>query len=88
MTACDPTSANGIGAIMSNGRNGQNLTDRDSTRRLRVDDMAAIVVRNSPGPADNAPSAIAVARSLRPALRARGGPHRALDLGNAVPGLP
>jgi hypothetical protein len=56
MTACAPTSANGIGAIMSNGRNGQNLTDRDSTRRLRVDDMAAIVVRNSPGPADNAPS--------------------------------
>jgi hypothetical protein len=31
---------------------------RNSTRRVRVDDMAAIVVRNSPGPAANAPRAM------------------------------
>ena len=54
-TACAPTAANGIDAIMSNGRNAHDQTYRNSaTRRLRVDDMAAIVVRNSLGPAGNA----------------------------------
>ena len=51
-----PNIAIGIGAIMSNRRNGPDQTYRNSKRRLRVDDMAAIVVRNSPGPADNAPA--------------------------------
>ena len=51
-----PTVANGIDAIMSNGRNAHDQTYRNSsTRRLRVDDMAAIVVRKSRGRAGNAP---------------------------------
>jgi len=43
---------------MLTGRNGPDQTYRNSTRRLRVDDMAAIVVRNSPGPVENTPSAV------------------------------
>jgi hypothetical protein len=59
LTAWSPTSAIGIDAIMSNGRNAQDQTyHNSSTRRLRVDDMAAIVVRNSLGPPGNAPSGL------------------------------
>jgi hypothetical protein len=39
---------------MSNTRNGHDQTYRDPARRIRVDDMAAIVARHSPGPSDNA----------------------------------
>ena len=35
---------------MSSARNGQDQTDREPARRVRVDDLAAIVLRNSPGP--------------------------------------
>ncbi len=35
-------------AIMSNAHNGQDQTDRELTRRLRFDDLGAIVLRNSP----------------------------------------
>jgi hypothetical protein len=37
-------------AIMLNARNGQNQPDRHPARRLRFDDLGAIVLRNSPGP--------------------------------------
>jgi hypothetical protein len=44
---------------MSNGRNTRDRSyHNSSTRRLRVDDMAAIVVRNSVGPAGNLPSGL------------------------------
>ena len=45
---------------MSDARNGQDQTDRDPARRLRFDDMGAIVLRNSPGPI-GAPTTEAVA---------------------------
>ncbi len=35
---------------MPNSSNGQDLGHRDQVRRLRVDDLPAIVLRNSPGP--------------------------------------
>jgi hypothetical protein len=35
---------------MSNARNGQGPTDREPARRVRFDDLGAIVLRNSPGP--------------------------------------
>jgi hypothetical protein len=41
---------------MSSGRNGPDQTLRNSTRRFRIDDVAAIVIRNSPGPSATAPS--------------------------------
>ena len=47
---------------MSNGRNGPDQTYRNSTRRLRVDDMAAIMIRNSLGRAGNAPSSPLLSR--------------------------
>jgi hypothetical protein len=37
---------------MSNARNGQDQADRDLTRRLRFDDLGAIVTWNSPGPTE------------------------------------
>ena len=45
---------------MSNGRNTRDSSyyHNSSTRRLRVDDMAAIVLRNSVGPAGNVPSGL------------------------------
>ena len=39
---------------MSNARNGHDQTYRDPARRLRFDDMAAIVAGNSPGPSEAA----------------------------------
>ncbi len=55
------TQASGIDSTMSIGRNGPDQSVRNSTRRFRVDDIGAIVIRNSPGP-----SASAVSGSLHP----------------------
>jgi hypothetical protein len=44
---------------MSSARNGQDQTDRESARRVRFDDLGAIVLRNSPGP--TGPQAVGVA---------------------------
>jgi hypothetical protein len=58
--------ARGIGSTMSLGWNGPDQTVRKSTRRFRVDDIGAIVTRNSLGP-----SASAVSRSLHPGYSGR-----------------
>jgi hypothetical protein len=41
---------------MSNARNGQGQPDRDPARRVRFDDLGAIVLRNSPGPTGKRPA--------------------------------
>jgi hypothetical protein len=45
-------------AIMSNARNGQDQPDRDQARRLRFDDLGAIVLRNTSGPTGTAPAEV------------------------------
>jgi hypothetical protein len=45
-------------AIMSDTRNGQDQPDRDPARRLRFDDLGAIVLRNSPGPTQTSKTAM------------------------------
>ena len=81
------TQASGIDSTMSIGRNGPDQSVRNSTRRFRVDDIGAIVIRNSPGPSAMRRFRLVASRAFRPAVRDRGGIRAARDLGDALSGF-